>query len=192
MRVLDFDGTVYKGASLLDFYLFTIRTDPRVLRFLPVALRYALLYRMGRVTLDQMDGAMRTIGHRYLLLLHSKPGFDLEDAVSRFWDGHMDRIMDWYSPREDDVVLTGSFDVVVGEACRRLGIGTCVGSRLTPDHLGVEYLNFGPAKPGHFSQVCGKAARVDAFFTDSESDRPMIDMAEHAYLVSRGRVTKIK
>lgn len=192
MRVLDFDGTIYRGASLLDFYLFTIHEDPRVLGFLPAAMRYAILYRMGRVTLDQMDYAMRTIGRRYLILLQSKPGFDLEDAISRFWDDHMDRIMDWYSPREDDVVLTGSFDIVVGEACRRLGIRTCVGSKLTSDNLGVEYLNFGQAKPVHFRQVCGKEAQVDAFFTDSESDRPMIDMSDRAYLVSRGRVSRIK
>ena len=32
----------------------------------------------------------------------------------------MKHIKPWYELREDDVILTASFDITVGEACRRL------------------------------------------------------------------------
>ena len=99
MRVLDFDGTIYDGESLLDFYLFTARKDPRVLGYLPIALFYAVRYRLGRVTLEQLDSAMRRVGSRYLRRLTSRPGFDMDRLVNQFWDANMHKIMDWYTPR---------------------------------------------------------------------------------------------
>ena len=192
MRVLDFDGTIYDGESLLDFYLFTARKDPRVLGYLPIALFYAVRYRLGRVTLEQLDSAMRRVGSRYLRRLTSRPGFDMDRLVSQFWDANMHKIMDWYTPQSDDVVVTASFDLVAGEACRRLGITRCIGSTLDLESLSVGYLNFGPDKPLHFQRILGRETAIDAFYTDSAFDLPMIDLARRAYLVEHGRVRRIK
>lgn len=192
MRVLDFDGTIYDGQSLFDFCLFTMRQDKRVLRFVPVAFYYAIKYRLGRVTLDELDQAMRTVGGRYLRVLVSKPGFNMDRLVCDFWDRNMNKIMDWYQPREDDIVVTASFDLVAGEACRRLGIGRCVGSTLDMETLQVGYLNFGPGKPLHFREEIGEDASIDSFYTDSNFDSPMIRLAKKAYLVDRDNIRRIK
>lgn len=192
MRVLDFDGTIYDGESLLDFYFFALRRYGSMVRFAPAALYYAIRYRLGRVTLEELERAMRRIGGRYLQQLTSRPDFDMDRLVSEFWDRNMSKIMDWYRPRQDDIILTASFDVVAGEACRRLGVGRCIGSTLDMETLEVGYLNFGPGKPVHFMEAVGDGARIDSFYTDSDFDAPMVQLARKAYLVERGCVHRIK
>lgn len=79
--------------------------------------------------------------------LTSGPGFDMDGLVGEFWDRNMHRVMDRYRPRENDVVLPAGFDLPVGEACRRLGVGGCIGSTLDQGTLEVGHLDFGPGKP---------------------------------------------
>lgn len=36
MRVFDFDNTIYNGESVFDFYLFSIRYNPTVVKYMPI------------------------------------------------------------------------------------------------------------------------------------------------------------
>ena len=44
MRVFDFDNTIYDGESVIDFYLFSLRRNPKVARYVPVVLYHLLRY----------------------------------------------------------------------------------------------------------------------------------------------------
>ena len=48
MRVFDFDGTIYDGESLFDLYLFSVKYNPKVLRYIAPVLRYAIKYKPKR------------------------------------------------------------------------------------------------------------------------------------------------
>lgn len=52
MRVFDFDGTIYDGESLFDLYLFSVRYEPRALRFIAPVIRYAAKYKLGRASFE--------------------------------------------------------------------------------------------------------------------------------------------
>lgn len=237
MRVFDFDGTIYDGESLFDLYLFSARYDPKVFRHIAPVLRYAIKYKLGRATLEQMERGVGDIARKYLHdLTHSRrvnalcertdsddtgdrgdldvildgvahdvetgrivapqteraSSGGLDALVSRFWDRNMRRIKPWYHPQPDDVILTASFDVTVGEACRRLGLHNLVASTIDPETLQVTYLNFNTNKPKRFRELFGDDAIVDEFYTDSRFDQPMIDLARSAYMVKGDRVTRIK
>lgn len=47
MRVFDFDNTIYDGESVIDFYLFSLRRNPKVARYVPVVLYHLLRYKLG-------------------------------------------------------------------------------------------------------------------------------------------------
>lgn len=237
MRVFDFDGTIYDGESLFDLYLFSARYDPIVFRHLAPVLRYAIKYKLGRATLEQMERGVGDIARKYLHdLTHSRrvnalcerdntneaddrgdldvildgvardvetgrivapqteraTSNGIEALVSRFWDRNMRRIKPWYHPQPDDVILTASFDVTVGEACRRLGLHNLVASTIDPETLQVTYLNFNTNKPKRFRELFGDDVIVDEFYTDSRFDQPMIDLARSAYMVKGDRITRIK
>ena len=42
--VYDFDGTIYDGDSTVDFFLFSLRRNPKILFQLPIIIWYAFLY----------------------------------------------------------------------------------------------------------------------------------------------------
>ena len=140
MRVFDFDGTIYDGESLFDLYLFSAKYNPKVLRYIAPVLRYAIKYKLGRATFDQMEYGVGKLCHGYLSELAES--LEFEELVNAFWDQNMKRIKPWYEPREDDVILTASFDITVGEACRRLGVQHLVSSTIDGNTLNVNYLNF--------------------------------------------------
>lgn len=116
----------------------------------------------------------------------------LKTLVNAFWDRNMAKIKPWYKPRPDDVILTASFDVTVGEACRRLGVNHLIASTINPKTFEVTYLNFNTNKPKRLREVLGPDAVIDEFYTDSAFDQPMIDMARKGFMVKGNVITQVK
>lgn len=184
MRVFDFDGTIYDGESLFDLYLYSARHDPKVFRYIAPVLRYAVKYKLGRATLEQMEYGVGKMTEGYLTeLSRSKRVASVEQLVDDFWDRNYSRIKPWYQPESDDVILTASFSLTVGEACRRLGVRNLVASEVDVGTMKVTYLNFSTNKAKRFRELYGPDAVIDEFYTDSKFDQPMIDMARHAFMV---------
>lgn len=193
MRVFDFDGTIYDGESLFDLYLYSARHDPKVFRYIAPVLRYAVKYKLGRATLEQMEYGVGKMTEGYLTeLSRSKRVASVEQLVDDFWDRYYARIKPWYQPESDDVILTASFGLTVGEVCRRLGVRNLVASEVDVETMKVTYLNFNTNKARRFRELYGPDAVIDEFYTDSKFDQPMIDMARHAFMVKGDTITRVK
>ena len=191
--VFDFDGTIYDGESLFDLYLYSARHDPKVFRYIAPVLRYAVKYKLGRATLEQMEYGVGKMTEGYLTeLSRSKRVASVERLVDDFWDRYYARIKPWYQPESDDVILTASFDLTVGEACRRLGVRNLVASEVDVGTMKVTYLNFSTNKAKRFRELYGPDVVIDEFYTDSKFDQPMIDMARHAFMVKGNTITQVK
>ena len=173
MRVFDFDGTIYDGESLFDLYPYSARHDPKVFRYIAPVLRYAVKYKLGRATLEQMEYGVGKMTEGYLTeLSRSKRVASVEQLVDDFWDRYYARIKPWYQPESDDVILTASFDLTVGEACRRLGVRNLVASEVDVGTMKVTYLNFSTNKAKRFRELYGPDVVIDEFYTDSKFDQP--------------------
>jgi broad specificity phosphatase PhoE len=72
-------------------------------------------------------------------LSRSKRVASVEQLVDDFWDRYYARIKPWYQPESDDVILTASFGLTVGEACRRLGVRNLVASEVDVETMKVTY-----------------------------------------------------
>ncbi len=193
MRVFDFDGTIYDGESLFDLYLYSARHDPKVFRYIAPVLRYAVKYKLGRATLEQMEYG---VGQDDRRLSHGtepiQTGGERRTARGRFLGRYYARIKPWYQPESDDVILTASFDLTVGEACRRLGVRNLAASEVDVGTMKVTYLNFSTNKAKRFRELYGPDVVIDEFYTDSKFDQPMIDMARHAFMVKGNTITQVK
>lgn len=71
MRVFDFDGTIYDGESLFDLYLFSVRYEPRVLRYIAPVLGCGIRHKIGRAELSQMERRLDAVIRRYLVDLET-------------------------------------------------------------------------------------------------------------------------
>lgn len=218
MRVFDFDGTIYKGESLFDLYLFSVRYEPRVLKYIAPVAQCGIRYKTGHAELQTMERKPGRVIHRYLQdidaskrvarlcgsnpspTVPSKRGGDpvaashagLNALSEAFWNRKFHKIKAWYQPQPDDVIVTASFDLTVGDACRRLGIRHLIASTIDPETLEISHLNFRTNKAKRFREIYGPDAVIDEFYTDSYHDQSMIDMARTAYLVKGNRLIRIK
>lgn len=187
MRVFDFDNTIYDGESVLDFYLFSIRYHPGVLKYLFVVLFHFLRYKLGKTTMEELERGIKTYATGCV-----RSFSDLNAIVSAFWDKHMRKLKPWYHPQPDDVILTASFNVIIDEACRRLGVSRCICSMVNRQTMELERLNFSHNKRKIFEETFGDQGAVDEFYTDNLFDRPMIEIAKKAYIVKGNKVKRIK
>lgn len=186
MRVLDFDNTIYNGESVVDFYLFSIKYNPRVIKYFFIVMYHACMYKLGKTTMESLERVIRKHASGYL------SSFGDIDAVTKdFWDKYMKKIKPWYIPEKDDIIITASFNITMDELFRRLGLTDSLCSVFNRDSMQTEYINFSANKPIKFREKFGNS-EIDEFYTDSKFDIPMIEMSKKAYLVKKNNITRIK
>lgn len=177
MNVYDFDGTIYRGDSSIDFFVYCLRRNPRIIRGIPKFCVCSLLYKVGKVSKKELKEV-------YFHFLSEVKDIDL--IVSEFWDCHEKKIKKWYLSRklQDDVIVTASPYFLVSEICSRLEISEPIATEV--DVKNGKFLSencYGEEKPKRFRQVFPHVD-PEEFYSDSYSDFPMAKLANHAFLVS--------
>ena len=183
MNVYDFDGTIYKGDSSIDFYKHCLRRSPRLLLLTPLQLLRVL------AALPSRDKT--TIKQALFIYLPRVP--DVYGEVGRFWQTRGSMIHTWYLTQKqpDDVIISASPRFLLAPICMKLGV-TLIASEVDPTTGRFMSRNCsGQNKPKRFREVF-KDATVDCFYSDSRNDLPMARMARKAYMVKRGRVREWK
>jgi phosphoserine phosphatase len=186
VNVFDFDGTIYSGDSTLDFTLYCLARQPRILRALPRWSR-ALISALDMLRDDPVSrDATRCKEHlyAYLPLVRDMPG-----TLERFWSGHARKLREWYleMKRPDDIIISAGPRFLLQPVCDKLRVsliasdvdpatGRCV-SRVCRGWVKAE--RFNAEYPG---------ADIDSFYSDSGSDLPMAKLARRAYMVRGKRV----
>ena len=189
MNVFDFDNTIYDGESTLDLFFYYIVRKPWLLRMLPTVLKAFKRYKKGGVTLSEALEIYAPLIEKDALRV-----FDFENDPPKFWDKHMKKIKPLYNElrSDDDLIITASPDFSVEEVCKRLGIKRFLASRINRETGRIEFANLRENKIKAFKEQYGDA-KIDNFYTDSpENDAWLIDMAEHAFVVKKNKVERIK
>ena len=180
MNGYDFDKTIYPGDSATHFFWWCARRYPAALGRLPAA-GFKALTCAGR---PEIHGILKeTI---YGFLRHVP---DPAAEAAAFWDVHLSRIYPWYlaQKRPDDVIVSASPFFLVGEACRRLGV-ECIATQMDPATGELLSPNCRGAEKIVRYRALHADAPLEAFYSDSWSDRPMMELAESAFLMKKGRV----
>ena len=182
MNAYDFDKTIYPGDSATHFWWYCVRRHPRAVSSALRALGPLSKGLTGRLSRGDVKQALYTC-------LRYMP--DPEKEVKAFWDGHIRRIYPWYLSRrrDDDLIISASPAFLIEEACRRLGV-RCLATTMDPATGRIHGENCrGEEKVRRFRTAFGSAA-VEEFYSDSLSDRPMMELAERGYLVKNGAVVR--
>lgn len=189
MNVYDFDNTIYQGESGVDMFFYYMKRHPQLLLALPWGIQAVVRYKTGKMSIeeaiDRYSGTIEDFCRKHIT--------DPDGDVKRFWDTHMHKIKPFYlaQRRPDDVILSASMDVFLAEICRRLGIGTFIGSVTDVERRKLISFCYRENKVKAF-RAAFPDARVENFYTDSVNDTPMIEMAEHAFLVKGDQITQLK
>lgn len=181
MNVYDFDKTIYDGDSTLDFYLFSLKKNPNLIRFLPIQIIGFVKYILGIYSKLQFKEKF------YTFLNGIK---DIDDMLELFWNENQDKIKEWYlSSREDsDVVISASPEFLLSIICKRIGINHLIASEVNKKTGICEGKNcYGKEKVLRFRE-CFANEEIKRFYSDSLSDAPISLMASERYIVDGNRI----
>ena len=182
MNVYDFDGTIYNGNSTVDFFLYAVKHNPSVFRFLPKQAWGFVLYGTKQIDKTQLK-------EYFFSFL---PAINIDEMLESFWDQNHNKIFDWYlnQQMQDDIIISASPKFLLQPICNRLGIRSLIASEVDP-------------KTGLFTgeNCCGQEkvqrlkseyniTHIDIFYSDSHSDLPLARIADCAFLVTKGQLSK--
>lgn len=181
----DFDKTIYKGDSSTDFFFYMIFTRPYLLIFTPYFLIMFALYGMKIVGKKRFKECMF-----FFVPLHH----NIEKIVDKFWARHANKITMWYPPQkqdENDIIVSASLSFILKPVLQMLNIKNYLATNYNVKTGKIYGENcYGEAKVAEFKRVYPKG-KIEAFYSDSLSDLPMMRLADKAYLVKGEEVKEI-
>lgn len=181
MNVYDFDKTIYRGDSTLNFYLFSLWRNPIIVMRFPKQIIAYIKYRLGFITKVEFK-------EKFYIFLHDIKNIDEEVIV--FWKKNLSKIAPWYidQANKSDVIISASPEFLLKPACEKLGIRTLIASRV--DKFSGKYTGqncYGDEKVKRFKEQCGNEV-INSFYSDSRSDEPMAKLALKAFYIKGNEI----
>ena len=175
MDVYDFDGTLYRGDSTVDFVRFCLRRHPGIVRTLPrTGVAAAACFGLHAFDKTQFKAAL----YRFLVQVP-----DIDREVYLFWASHECNVDGPCSPKSGDLVISASPEFLLRGVCGRRGLGLIAsqvdshtGKTLGPNCSGAE-------KIVRFRELYPDA-KVERFYSDSRNDDPFAAIAQRAFMVN--------
>ncbi len=180
MNVYDFDGTVYRGDSSVDLYIFCLLRHPNILSRLPSQMGAFFRYKRKKCN----KTAMKEVFFSYLEKIP-----DIDHELELFWKKHEKKMYAWYleAKRADDVIISASPEFLLAPICERLGLPAPIGSAVDKKTGKFARKNCHDAeKVTRFREIHGNAA-IDRFYSDSRSDSPLAALAGEAFFIKKGK-----
>ncbi len=177
MKVYDFDKTIYKDDSTVDFYFFALKKHFSVALLWPSLLWAAFLWCVGFIN----KTGFKQKFYKFLTKID-----DIDLLLEEFWDKHEYKIKDFYKENQspNDVIISASPEFLLKPIAKRLGIKNLYASRVDKKSGRYTGVNcWGEEKVKRFYQAFGNDAKIEEFYSDSLSDAPLACISESAYIV---------
>lgn len=182
MNVYDFDRTIYRKDSSIEFYKYFVKHYPQYgfSTFITI-IRSLLKYRLKKSNKEVFKSEYFSF-IRYIE--------DLTSFVREFVEKESKNINGWYleQMKEDDVIISASPDFLVHEFAHKLGIKNVIASNVeihTGKWLGKNC--YGEEKAARFKEKYGNK-QIDEFYSDSRSDSNLAQISRKAFFVRRGEI----
>ena len=189
MNVYDFDGTIYKGDSSLDFFKIFIKKDPKILAFTPAVLKIIDDYRKTTLRFDDVIAKYGHVITDYV----EKHNIDIPALYEEFWATHEKNIKPFYKhvQKEDDLIITASPTVSMNIICPKIGVKHWLGTELDPKTGAFNRGCFREVKIDFFREAYPDGV-IDDFYTDSLHDEFLFPYAKRVFWVKGHKITQIK
>jgi len=179
INVYDFDQTIYHSDSSKDFYLYSLRKDPSLVRYIPYQLFAAILYKLGLLSKTEMKSKV---------YVYFKSIQNMEARVKGFWEIHEYKLETFYLKQKQstDVIISASPEFMLKPICEKLGV-QLIASHVDPKTGHSQENCYGKEKVLRFKALY-KETQINEFYSDSLSDSPLANLAAKAYLVTKSKL----
>lgn len=175
MNIYDFDKTIFNGDSGMEFILFELKRHPRLLKYTPKMFMGCVKY------LFKMIDKTKAKEYLYCFL----PDVDSSKEVLDYWQINRNRMFPYYRQEPDDVIISASPEFLLRPIADKMG-WTLIASDVDPKTGKFLKPNcYGKEKVKRFRELYPDA-EVQNAYSDSESDLPMLNLAQNKYLIKNG------
>jgi len=181
MNVYDFDKTIYKTDSTMDFFLYSLRKHPKILKYLPsIFTGWFKFYILKKGTKTQFKSKI----FKFVLCIN------YEKDIKDFWDKNEHKIKHFYlnQQKSDDVIISASPAFLLKPICNKLKIKHLMCSNVDVNTGAYNGVNcHGKEKVRRFREAFGTAT-IDEFYSDSYSDTPLAEISQKAFMVKGEKI----
>jgi len=189
MNVYDFDNTIYDGESGIHMFWEYLKRRPALARHAPVIARSMVDYKANKV---QLDDVLERVGTILASCMEEAAG-DLAADAKVFWDKYERRIRPFYYKlhRPDDLIISAGPEQSLREICGRLGVARYIGTVINEATRSLDFICFRENKVKAFREQYPNAT-IENFYTDSMNDKPLMDIAQHVFMIKKGKIEQLK
>ena len=179
--VYDFDKTLYKKDSTIQFYIFCLKKNKSIVKYLPFQIINFALYKFKIIK-------KLIFKERFFIFLKSIK--DVDQYVTEFW-----KLNEKYIRKEllensnnKKYVISASPEFLLEKICNRIGIDKLIASKV--DKNTGEFLSencYGEEKVKRLKEE-DKNFKIENFYTDSITDKFLANISEKSYLITKGGI----
>lgn len=179
--VFDFDKTLYKSDSTIDFYLFCLSKNKKIIKYLPVQFYGFILYKLRIKPKEYFKEKFFSF-----LKIIDNP----EEVVKKFWNLKKDNFRKEILEKSNNykIVISASPEFLLKDICEELKIDYCIATNVDI-HTG-KFLSkncYGQEKVRRLNEFI-KKYEIENFYSDSLSDKYLAKLAKYSYLVKNGEI----
>lgn len=180
----DFDKTIYDGDSSVDFYFFCLKKNKKVLLQLPIQFIGFVLYIIKKIDKTKFKEKVFS----FLKKINN-----VDDYINEFWKKKYINIKPWYlkQKKDSDVIISASPEFLLKPLEKKLKVKVIASKVDKKSGKFLEKNCHDYEKVNRFYKEVGKK-ELNSFYSDSMSDKPMMDISKEAYLVKKDKITKLK
>lgn len=181
VNLYDFDGTIYDGDSTLDFYFYCLKKKKKIIRYLPIQTFYTFLYFIKIIP-------KKSWKETFLKFLKDFNNIDI--MINDFWKLNSHKIKNWYLEKNhsNDIIISASPEFLLKPIAKQLGVMKLIGTIV--DQKNGKFLSencYGEEKVKRLLNELPNVI-VEEAYTDTYSDKPMIELAKKKYLVKQNKI----
>lgn len=185
INAYDFDETIYDGDSSVDFYLYCLKKNKKVLLVLPTQIYGVLVY-----LLHIKDKTY----FKEKVFSFLKKIQDVDSLVDSFWKEKESKIKDWYLNQKEksDVIISASPEFLLKPLEKKLKV-KIIATKVNKNTGRFESKNCHDyEKIKRYEQETGNKKNIFKFYSDSiKADKAMFQYAKEAYLVTGNKIERL-
>jgi putative flippase GtrA len=118
---------------------------------------------------------------------------DIDSVVEQFWDRHEKNIATWYRKNHSgsDIIISASAEFLLAPAAKRLGVSTLIGTKMNKESGRIKGENCRGDEKVKRLHDAGITAKIEAAYSDSLVDLPLLQLAERAYIVKNNATIRL-
>ena len=183
--VYDFDGTIYDGDSSVDFFLFCLKRNKKIIiKIIPI------IWSIISYFIRKKDKTK----YKEKIFSFLEYVEDINKTINDFWITHKHKIKKFYLDKDhkNDIIISASPEFLLKPICEKLKVKLLIGSIVSKKTGKFTGLNCHDHEKVKRLKAIYQDFTIENMYTDSYSDQPLIDLSKHAYIVKKNKLTKVK